>query len=150
MGGSVYASIGNYIHSCFFPGGWRTHFLSLDELGRSAQVVLGPSKESDIKRVERRRKSSRLATAFVFRCPRPRPLCGKATISPGQTPDKVADINDSHGSYERLYEALLFDTAEQLGVTLTGELQPCTGCSMGKGLRKGKPFIHVHACKTQT
>lgn len=34
---------------------------------------------------------------------------------------------------------LLFDTAEQLGVTLTGELQLCTGCSQGKGLRKAIP-----------
>jgi len=33
------------LYSRFFPGGWRTHFLSLAELGRSAQIF-GRSKGS--------------------------------------------------------------------------------------------------------
>ena len=34
------------------------------------------------------------------------------------------------------HEELLLETAKQRGVTLTGELQECEGCSMAKGRRK--------------
>lgn len=39
-------------------------------------------------------------------------------------------------SYGHLHKALLHDTTRQMGVLLTGELQPCAEHSMGKGLRK--------------
>ena len=62
-----------------------------------------------------------------------------ATIAPGLQYRSTYDINHFHCSYGHLHEALLHDTARQLGVKLTGELQPCSGCSMGKGLRKAIP-----------
>ena len=49
------------------------------------------------------------------------------------------DITDFHVGVGHLHEGLLHDTAGQLGVSLTGELQPCTGCSLGKGYRKAIP-----------
>ena len=48
-------------------------------------------------------------------------------------------MNHLHYSYGHLHEGLLYDTAKQLGVKLTGELQPCAGCSLGKSLRKAIP-----------
>ena len=57
-----------------------------------------------------------------------------ATIAPSHTPGRSLDINLFHCSYGHLHEGLLHDTAKQLGVTLTGQLQPCSGCCMGKGL----------------
>ena len=70
----------------------------------------------------------------------PPPLsANKTTLAPGYTPEKTMDINDFHVGMGHLHEGLLHDTADQIGVTLTGELQPCTGCSMGKGYRKAIP-----------
>lgn len=40
-------------------------------------------------------------------------------------------------AYGHVHEGLLLKTANDIGVTLTGQLEPCTGCSMAKGLRKG-------------
>ena len=48
-----------------------------------------------------------------------------ATIAPGLQYRSTYDINHFHCSYGHLHEALLRDTARQLGVKLTGELQPC-------------------------
>ena len=62
-----------------------------------------------------------------------------ATIAPGVRPRRTYDINHFHCCYGHMHETLLHDTAKRSGVTLTGELQPCTGCSMGKGLRKAIP-----------
>ena len=45
------------------------------------------------------------------------------------------------------HEALLYDTAKRIGVTLTGELQPCAGCSPGKGYRKAIPST-TSSCST--
>lgn len=42
----------------------------------------------------------------------------------------------STDSTAAMNEHLLHHTAEQLGVTSTGEFEPCTGCSMEQGLRK--------------
>ena len=58
--------------------------------------------------------------------------------SPGSNPESV-DINVFHRCYGHSHEALLYDTAKRIGVTLTGELQPCAGCSQGKGYRKAIP-----------
>ena len=41
-----------------------------------------------------------------------------------------------HCSYAHVNEELLRATARKLGVTLTGKLSPCIGCSMAKGLPK--------------
>ena len=49
------------------------------------------------------------------------------------------DINVFHASYGHAHEVLLRATAKSLGVTLTGKLQPCYGCSLAKGLRKPIP-----------
>ena len=50
---------------------------------------------------------------------------------------RTVDINLFHASYGHAHEGLLRRTAKDLGVTLSGTLQPCTGCSLAKGLRKG-------------
>ena len=66
------------------------------------------------------------------------PHYANAVIAPGAMPvPPTVDINLFHASYGHAHEGLLRQTAKDLGVTLTGELQPCTGCSMAKGLRKG-------------
>lgn len=63
---------------------------------------------------KRRRKSSPLATALVFRRPPPRPSCYKATISPGHTPDNALDINSFRSDYGHLDDSSVFDTVSQL------------------------------------
>ena len=45
-------------------------------------------------------------------------------------------INEFHCSFGHVHKELLLETAKQRGVTLTGELQECKGCSMAKGRRK--------------
>ena len=49
------------------------------------------------------------------------------------------NINDFHAAYGHANEVLLRDTATRMGITLVGELQPCSGCSQAKGLKKGVP-----------
>lgn len=52
---------------------------------------------------------------------------------------KTMDINEFYCSYGHAHEALLRSTAKRMGVKLTGEFQPCAGCSRGKGYRKPIP-----------
>ena len=62
-----------------------------------------------------------------------------ATIVPGVKPpntDTEVDINESHCSFGHVHNELLLETAKQRGVTLTGELHECKGCSMAKGRKK--------------
>ena len=61
-----------------------------------------------------------------------------AVIAPGQAkaPTPPTDINIFHCMYGHTHEALLKQTAKQQGVSLSGELHECRGCSMAKGLRK--------------
>ena len=61
-----------------------------------------------------------------------------AVIAPGQAKASTTptDINLFHCSYGHTHEALLKQTAKQQGVSLSGELHECRGCSMAKGLRK--------------
>ena len=49
--------------------------------------------------------------------------------------DIEVDVNEFHSSFGHVHEELLLETAKQRGVTLTGELQECEGCSMAKGCR---------------
>lgn len=60
----------------------------------------------------------------------------KATIAPGDASEQITDINEFHADVRQLHEGFLHDTADQLGVTLIRNLQPCAGCPMGKGYRK--------------
>lgn len=62
-----------------------------------------------------------------------------ATVVLGNACRMTCDASHFHCSYGHLREALSHDMARQMGVLLTGELQPCTGCSMGKGLQKAIP-----------
>ena len=66
-------------------------------------------------------------------------------LAPGRRPftvgkrDRFIDNNHFHVSSGHLNEHLLRETAGQHGTTLTGELQPCDGCSEAKGVRAGVP-----------
>ena len=61
-----------------------------------------------------------------------------AVITPGQAkgPTTPTKINLFHCTYGHIQEALHEQTAKQQGVSLSGELHECRGCSMAKGLRK--------------
>ena len=73
-----------------------------------------------------------------------------AVIAPGAPPSpQIVDINDFHCAHAHVHEDLLRKTAKQLGVQLTGELQPCRGCSEAKGLRRPIPrSTHTRAAKS--
>ena len=59
-----------------------------------------------------------------------------AVIAPGaEQTRQTIDINDFHVSYAHGHALSLVETARQLGITLTGELFPCLGCSMAKWKR---------------
>ena len=58
-----------------------------------------------------------------------------ATIVPAVKPpniDTEVDISEFHCSFGHVHRELLLETAKQRGVTLTGELHECKGCSMAK------------------
>ena len=61
-----------------------------------------------------------------------------AVITPGQAkaPTVPTDINLFHCTYDHTHEALLKQTAKHQGVSLSGELHECRGCSIAKRLRK--------------
>ena len=46
------------------------------------------------------------------------------------------NINEFHYSFGHVHKELLLETTKQRGVTLTGALQECEGCSMAKRRRK--------------
>ena len=60
-----------------------------------------------------------------------------AVIASGQAkaPTTPTDINIFHCTYGHTHEALLNQTAKKQGVSLSGELRECGGCSTAKGLR---------------
>ena len=61
------------------------------------------------------------------------------TIAPVVKPpniDTEVNINEFHFYIGNVHKELLLKTAKQRGVTLTGELQECEGCSVAKGRRK--------------
>ena len=62
-----------------------------------------------------------------------------AVLAPVLEKYREIDVNDFHVSYGHAHEALLRETAKRMGVKLSGTLKPCSGCSLGKGLRKGIP-----------
>ena len=61
-----------------------------------------------------------------------------AVIAPGQAkaPTTSTAINLLHCTYGNTHEALLKQMVKQQGVSLSGELHECRGCSMPKGLQK--------------
>ena len=71
------------------------------------------------------------ATATAVLAPDKRPFAvGK--------PAQIIDINHFHSS-GHLSESLVRETARQYGITLPGELRPCSGCLEVKGMRAGVP-----------
>ncbi|CAM9984973.1 unnamed protein product [Ascophyllum nodosum] len=62
-----------------------------------------------------------------------RPWCETPNI------DTEVDINEFHCSFGHVHKELLLETAKQRGVTLTGELHECKGCSMAKDARSQSP-----------
>lgn len=55
-----------------------------------------------------------------------------ATIAPGTGSRRTFDINHFPYFYGHMHQTLLYDAPKRLGITLTGELQLCTGCAMHK------------------
>ena len=51
----------------------------------------------------------------------------------------VVDINHFHVSLAHAHSSVLKATARQHGIQLVGELAPCSGCSMVKGIRASTP-----------
>jgi transposase InsO family protein len=64
-----------------------------------------------------------------------------AVLSPGNllAKKKVVDINHFHVSLSHAHSSVLKATAQQHGIQLVGELAPCSGCSMAKGIRAPTP-----------
>ena len=52
---------------------------------------------------------------------------------------RVIDINHFHVSLAHAHSSVLKATAQQHGIQLVGELAPCSGCSMAKGIRTPTP-----------
>ncbi|CAN0506663.1 unnamed protein product, partial [Discosporangium mesarthrocarpum] len=69
------------------------------------------------------------------------PLGAVASLTPGHTPGTVIDINLFHCAFGHAHEVALRKTAKRLAeagvnITLVGKLTPCTGCALGKSLRR--------------
>ena len=67
-----------------------------------------------------------------------------AVLSPGglfinKFKKRVIDINNFHVSLAHAHSSVLKATAQQHGIQLVGELAPCSGCSMAKGIRASTP-----------
>ena len=67
-----------------------------------------------------------------------------AVLSPGglfinKNKIRVIDINNFHVSLAHAHSSVLKATAQQHGIQLVGELAPCSGCSMAKGIRASTP-----------
>ena len=66
-----------------------------------------------------------------------------AVLSPGgvfvNKKTTVVDINHFHASLVHAHSSVLKATARQHGIQLVGELAPCSGCSMAKGIRASTP-----------
>ena len=64
-----------------------------------------------------------------------------AVIAPGQAkaPPAPTDMNILHCTYGHTHEALLKQTATQQGVTVSGELHDCRGCSMERSYGSPSP-----------
>ena len=67
-----------------------------------------------------------------------------AVISSGglflnKTKKRVLDIHHFHVSLAHAHSSVLKATAQQHAIQLVGELAPCSGCSMAKGIRAPTP-----------
>ena len=67
-----------------------------------------------------------------------------AVLSPGglflnKNTKRVIDINHFHVSLAHAHSSVLKATAQQHGIQLVGELAPCSGCSMAKGIHAPTP-----------
>ena len=73
---------------------------------------------------------------------RVQPEYAHAVLAPAKSQvstDRTVDVNVFHAAYGHQNEVLLRETAKAQNVILTGEMQPCLGCSLAKGLRKPIP-----------
>ena len=67
-----------------------------------------------------------------------------AVLSPGslfinKNKKRVIDVNHFRVSLAHAHSSVLKATAQQHGIQLVGELAPCSGCSMAKGIRTPTP-----------
>ena len=67
-----------------------------------------------------------------------------AVLTPGglsinKNKKRVIDINHYHVSLSHAHSSVLKATAQQHGIQLVGELSPCSGCSIAKGIRASTP-----------
>ena len=67
-----------------------------------------------------------------------------AVLTPGglsinKNKKRVIDINHYHVSLSHAHSSVLKATAQQHSIQLVGELAPCSGCSMAKGIRASTP-----------
>ena len=67
-----------------------------------------------------------------------------AVLSPGglfinNNKKRVININNFHVSLAHAHSSVLKATAQQHGIQLVGELEPCSGCSMAKEIRALTP-----------
>ena len=61
---------------------------------------------------------------------------------------RVVDINHYHVSLSHAHSSVLKATAQQHGIQLIGELAPCSGCSMAKGIRASTPHRTTSRAET--
>ena len=76
-----------------------------------------------------------------------------AVLTPGglsinKNKKRVADINHYHVSLSHAHSSVLKATAQQHGIQLIGELAPCSGCSMAKGIRASTPHRTTSRAET--
>ena len=61
---------------------------------------------------------------------------------------RPCSITSFHTAYRHLKEALLRKTVASMGITLTGTLEPCSGCSHAKAFKQAIPsYTKVRATK---
>ena len=76
-----------------------------------------------------------------------------AVLTPGglsinKNKKRVVDINHYHVSLSHAHSSVLKATAQQHGIQLIGELAPCSGCSMAKGIRASTPHRTTSRAET--
>ena len=62
------------------------------------------------------------------------PALAASVLRPGR--QRCIDVNDLHCFLGHAHDAILRDTARQMGIKVTGRLGYCDGCAGGKGIHK--------------
>lgn len=141
------------LHNSAHVQGFDKHLLSpLSAVAGKALLSRGSSKDihvDDVDMLFTRTGKRCLLCINLHHRPPSCPIVNREVVSPVFTPDEEIDTDHFHVSYSHLNKNLLLhDIAEQLGATLTGELQPSNGCSIGKkGLRKAIPSSTAFGAK---